>query len=277
MINIGKLNTLEVVKEVDFGLYLDGDEKGEILLPKRYVPVNCKVGDQLEVFIYTDSEDRIIATTETPKGMVGDFVYLKVVEVNAIGAFMDWGLMKDLLVPFREQRQDMEVDKSYVVAIYFDEESERIAASAKLDGFLNDTPPDFQLGQEVDLFITNITPIGYKAIVNDTHSGVLYKNEVFSHLDKGEKVKGYIKKIRADGKIDLSMQRAGNQKVENLNDIILAKLKENDGFLALTDKSPPELIYHHFGQSKKTFKKAVGALYKQKLIVLEKGGMRLVT
>lgn len=275
MVEIGKMNTLDIVKEVDFGLYLDGGPKGEILLPKRYVPETYEIGGPIEVFIYTDSEDRIIATTEKPLAMVGDLAFLQVVSVNQIGAFLDWGLAKDLLVPFREQRAKMVVGEWHMVAVYLDEESERVAASAKLDEFLNQTPGNFHIGQEVNLQIWSQTPIGFKVIINDAHLGMLYKDEVFQKLDRGQRMKGYIKKVREDNKIDLSLQRPGLGKVEQLSSEILEKLKKEGGFLAMTDKSHAELIYSVFGESKKTFKKAIGALYKQRLILLEKNGIRL--
>lgn len=276
MVEVGKLNTLDIVKEVDFGLYLDGGAKGEILLPKRYVPETYEIGGQIEVFIYTDSEDRIIATTEKPHAMVGDIAFLEVVAVNEIGAFLDWGLVKDLLVPFREQRTKMQVGESHIVAIYLDLDSERIAASAKLEDFLEMTSEDFQAGEEVYLQIWSQTPIGFKTIINGKFLGMLYKDEVFQTLKRGQRLKGYIKKIRPDGKIDLALQRPGKDKVDQLSDKILEKLISEDGFMTITDKSHAEIIYSVFGESKKTFKKAVGALYKQRKITLEKGGIRLV-
>lgn len=276
MIEIGKMNTLRIVKEVDFGLYLDGGVKGEILLPKRYVPEQYEIDGMLEVFIYTDSEDRLIATTEKPHAMVGDIAYLEVLAVNEIGAFLDWGLAKDLLVPFREQRTKMQVGESHIVAVYLDEESERIAASAKLDDFLETTSDDYEAGQEVLLQIWSKTPIGFKVIINDNHLGMLYKDEVFQNLERGQRMKGFIKKVREDKKIDLTLHKPGKDKIDDLADSILAKLKDEGGFLAVTDKSNPELIYNIFGESKKTFKKAIGGLYKKRLISLEEKGIRLV-
>jgi predicted RNA-binding protein (virulence factor B family) len=276
MAEIGKLNRLKVVKELNFGLYLDGAEHGEILLPIRYVPGGTKIGDELEVFIYYDSEDRIIATTETPLAMIDDFALLKVVSVNAIGAFLDWGLSKDLLVPFREQKQTMQEGRWYMVRVYFDKTSKRIAASAKLDSFLDNLPPDYKEGQEVDLIVCNETELGYKAIVNKLHWGMLYKSEVFQPLEKGQKIKGFIKKVREDEKIDLSLTKPGYRKVDDISDKILAYLGNNHGFMAVTDKSSPDIIYSLFGISKKAYKMAIGGLYKKGYISLEDSGVRLV-
>ncbi|MEN8120948.1 MAG: S1-like domain-containing RNA-binding protein [Bacteroidota bacterium] len=277
MLKIGKLNILKIVKEVDFGLYLDGGEEyGEILLPKRYMPENYKIEDDLEVFIYKDSEDRVIATTETPNAMVGDFALMEVVSVNKFGAFLDWGLLKDLLVPFREQKKDMEKGKSYVVFVYLDDETKRIAASSKLDKFLDNVPVDYEPNQEVDLFIANKTDIGYKAIINKLHWGILYENEVFKPLDRGQKLKAYIKKIREDEKIDLYLHKAGYDKVDALTEKILETLNDEGGFLEINDKTPSTIIYEIFGESKKTFKKALGALYKKRLIDIENKGIKLL-
>ncbi len=275
MTEIGKLNTLKVVKELDFGIYLDGKQLGEILMPKRYVPTACKVGDELEAFVYLDSEDRLIATTEKPFAMVGDFVLLKVVGANAVGAFLDWGLPKDLFVPFREQRQKLEVGKHYVVFIYLDATTNRIVASAKPERFLDRQPANFEEGQEVDLMILNQTDLGYKAMVNQIHTGVLYKSEVFQPLEKGDITKGFIRKIRPDGKIDLILHKPGYEKVDDITKQILDKLKAQNGFIALTDKSSVEAIYELFQVSKKTYKKAIGALYRERLITIEDGGIRL--
>lgn len=275
MAEIGKLNTLRVVKEVDFGLYLDGGEHGEILLPKRYVPENCKPEDEIEVFIYLDSEDRIIATTETPRIMVGEFASLKAISVTQMGAFLDWGLMKDLFVPFREQKQKMEEGKYYIVTVYVDHETKRLVGSAKIEKFLDNLPPDYEPGQEVDLVIAGETDLGFNAIINNKHLGVLYKNEVFKPLRKGENIKGYIKKIREDEKIDLLLQKPGYAKVDDISMKIVDVLKKHNGFLPVTDKSDPETIYELFGVSKKTYKKAIGSLYKFRLIEIEDKGIRL--
>ncbi|MCP4268889.1 MAG: GntR family transcriptional regulator, partial [Candidatus Brocadiaceae bacterium] len=261
----------------DFGIYLDGGEHGEILLPSRYVPENCKVDEILKVFIYLDSEDRFIATTEKPYAMVGDFVLLKVVSVSSVGVFLDWGLPKDLMVPFREQSPNMEEDKSYMVRIYVDKKSNRIAATTRLDRYLDNEPACFQVGEEVGLLICNQTDIGYKAIINNTHWGVLYTNEVFQPLKSGQVIKGYIKKVRNDNKIDLSLHKPGYERVDDVTEIILNVLKQKGCFLPVTDKSTPETIYKLFGVSKKTYKKAIGAIYKKKLITIENDGIRLNT
>ena len=275
MTEIGKLNRLVVVKELDQGVYLDGDDLGEILLPGRYVPRDCKPGSSIEVFIYRDSEDRIVATTQMPFVMVGQFAALKVVDINSSGAFLEWGLDKDLLVPFREQKKKMEEGKSYVVFVYLDDKTNRIAASSKLDKFLDGQPACFQQDQEVDLLVCEQTEIGYKAIINNTHWGMLYKNEVFGQLEPCRHIKGFIKKVRDDGKIDLSLQRPGYEKVDGVTGRIIHTLKEKRGFIPITDKSSPEIIYEMFGVSKKTYKKAIGALYKKRIITLEEDGIRL--
>ncbi len=277
MAEIGVFNNLRVIKEVDFGVYLDGGEHEEILLPRRYVPENCKVDDNVRVFIYLDSEDRFIATTETPYAMVGDFALLKVVAVESVGAFLDWGLLKDLLVPFGEQSPTMEIGKSYIVRIYVDKQSNRIAATTRLDRYLDNEPGNFHAGQEVELLICNQTDIGYKAIINGMHWGVLYSNEVFQPLKSGQATKGYIKKVRDDNKIDLSLHKTGYERVDDITDTILTVLKEQGGFISVTDKSSPETIHKLFGVSKKTYKKAIGAIYRKKLITIENDGIRLIS
>ena len=275
MAEIGKYNKLRVIKEVDFGVYLDGEKEGEILMPLRYVPKDCQVGDYVDVFLYLDSEDRLVATTEKPYAQVGEFAMLRVKSANKIGAFLDWGIMKDLLVPFREQKVTMTEERSYLVCIYVDEETQRIAASAKLNKFLDKTLPEYAVGQEVELIIESETDLGYKAIINNSHWGILYENEVFEQLAKGLKLKGYIKKIRTDNKIDLSLHPLGYDKVDPITQMILDELKKERGFIAVSDKSDAELVYRVFGISKKSFKQAVGALYKRRLITIEKDGIRL--
>jgi len=276
MAEIGKLNNLRVVKEVDFGLYLDGGEHGEILIPKRYVPENCKPEDIIEVFIYLDSEDRIIATTEKPFIKVGEFAMLQVAAVTPMGAFLDWGLPKDLFVPFREQKQKMEEGKWYIVTCYLDYDTKRLVASAKIEKYLDNLPPEYEAGEEVDLLVSGETDLGFNAIINSKHLGVLYKNEVFQPIKKGDRIKGYIKKIREDEKIDLILQKAGYQKVDDISMKIFQVLKDHDGFLNVTDKSDPDKIYDLFGVSKKTFKKAIGSLFKLRIINIEDNGIRLV-
>ncbi len=273
---IGKYNTLKVSKEVDFGLYLYDNEYGEILLPKSQVSPLTKVGDNIEVFLYKDSEDRLIATSKEPIATVDEFAVLKVKSVDKIGAWLEWGLDKDLLAPFREQKQDMEADKSYLVYIYLDDESQRIVASSKLDKYLNNTPAEYEIGQKVNILISNQTDIGYIAIINNTHSGLIYKNEVFRKLSRGQKLEAYIKKVRDDDKIDLSLEPAGYEKIDSFAKSILTELKQSGGFLPLNDKSQPDDIYNAFKTSKKNFKKAIGSLYKEKLIAIEEKGIRLI-
>jgi len=276
MVRIGKTSTLEVVKFTDQGAYLDGGPYGEILLPNRYVPTGCNEEDELEVFIFFDSEDRIVASTDFPKVMADEFGYLKVVSVTPFGAFLDWGLPKDLLAPFREQAEKMEQDKSYLVRVYVDHTTGRIVASSKINKYLDKEEIDFFEGNEVDLIISNKTDLGYNAIINGKHLGVLYFNEIFKPIKTGDKIKGFIKKIREDKKIDLSLEKQGYDKVDPISLEILEKLKANNNFLPYSDKTDPEIIKESLGISKKTFKKAIGLLYKNKLISIEEEGIRLI-
>ena len=275
-IKLGKYNQLEVVKEVDFGVYLNGDEDGEILLPKRYVPEGTKPGDILNVFIYLDMEERLVATTLQPYVQVGEFACLQVAWVNQFGAFLDWGLMKDLFVPFREQKMKMQKGKRYVVHVHLDEESYRIVASAKVEHYLSTEMPEYQPGQEVNVMVWQRTDLGYKVIVENQFSGMLFHNEVFQPLEAGMHLSAFVKQVRPDGKIDLELQKAGVRKVDDFSEVLLQYIKDNDGFTPLNDKTDAEVIYQAFGVSKKTFKKAVGDLYKKRLVVLEEGGIRLV-
>lgn len=277
MIQIGKYNTLRVVKVVDFGVYLDGEEKGEILLPNEYVPKNCFPDDELKVFIYFDSEDRIIATTETPHIQVGEFAFMKVVSVTSVGAFMDWGLRKDLLVPFREQREKMTEGKSYLVYAYVDQTTSRIVATAKIEKYVDNVPVDYRKGQEVDILIARKTDIGYSVIINNRHWGVIYENEIFRPVKPGQKLKAYIKAIRKDEKIDVSLQKQGYDRVGVVCGRILEKLKDNGGVLDISDKTSPEVIYNLFECSKKDYKKALGALFREKKIELAGDEVRLKT
>lgn len=270
------MNELEVVKIVDFGVYLDGGPHGEILMPKRYVPENCQVGDQVDVFIYLDSEDRLVATTDNPLVMAGEFALLKVVSVSRVGAFLDWGLPKDLLVPFREQQVPMEEGRSYLVFVYVDDETNRIVGSSKLDKFVDNLPVDYDAGEEVDLIIAGKTDLGYKAIIDNSHWGLIFGNEVFRPLKIGDRMKGYIKQVRPDEKIDLVLQQPGYEKIDGISQSVLDKLKASGNFLPVTDKTDPDEISRIFGISKKNFKKAIGALYKQRLITLEENGIRAV-
>ena len=274
-IQLGKFNRLEVVKEVDFGVYLNGDEDGEILLPTRYVPENCKPGDVLNVFIYLDMDERLIATTLKPYVQVGQFACLEVAWTNQYGAFLNWGLMKDLFVPFREQKMKMQQGNRYVVHAHLDEESYRIVASAKVERYLSKEKAPYERGEEVECMVWQKTDLGFKVIVDNKYSGMLFKNEIFQQICTGMKLKAYVKQVREDGKIDLELQKRGVQKVDDFSTVLLDFIKEHDGHTALNDKSDAEEIYNTFGVSKKTFKKAVGELYKKRLIVLEEGGIRL--
>lgn len=277
MIKIGETVQLNVVKIVEFGCYLDAEELGEVLLPKKYMPQDLSIGNSIKVFLYLDSEDRPVATTQTPKAVVGEFAYLKVVAVNDVGAFLDWGLEKDVLVPFAEQHRPMEVGRSYLVYLYLDKIDGRITASSKINKFLDDEKPHhFKPRQVVDLIIANSTDLGYKVIINHSHWGVLYKDEVFQRLSFGQYKKGYIKHIRPDGKIDLSLQ-GGQETRDKYAKIIINYLKKQNGFAPLHDKSDPQLISELFGMSKGAFKKAIGGLYKSKIISIEKDGIRLLS
>ena len=275
MANIGKFNTLSVIAITGNGAYLDAGELGEILLPNRYLPTDCQVDDKIEVFIYLDSADRLVATTERPYGQVDEFVSLKVVQINKMGAFLDWGLKKDLLVPFNQQHKKMELNRHYLVRIYLDTRTERIAASSKLDKYIDIWPADYQAGEKVDLVIAQKTDLGFKAIINNQHWGLLYNNEIFQPLRVGKKITGYIKQVREDGRIDLALSRTGRGKVMDFSDALLIHLAENQGFSPLHDKSSPEDIKRTMGVSKKTFKATVGNLLKKGKITLVENGIRL--
>jgi predicted RNA-binding protein (virulence factor B family) len=275
MLNIGKINTLTIVKKQGPDIYLDNGLSAKVLLADKKPPENCHVGDALEVFVYVDSEGHLAATTKIPLAQVDDIAWLKVVSLNYVGAFLDWGLPKDLLVPFSEQHHEMEVGKSYLVKVFLDDKN-RIAATTKIDRFIEDESIDFEVGQKVSLIIADKTELGFKAIVDNTHWGLLYQNELFQPVRRGQKLNGYIKQIREDGKIDLILQEPGYGKVVSLTDTILIKLNKNNGALDLSDKSPPEAIYATFGVSKKVFKQAIGALYKKQLITIDKDGIKLV-
>ncbi len=275
MARIGAFNTLEIVKQVDFGVYLDGADLGEILLPTKNVPDSAEVGDKIDVFIYLDSSDRIIATTRKPLAKVGEFASLEVVAVNNVGAFLDWGLEKDLMVPFGEQKQRLEVGKRYLVFVYIDRVDKRITASAKIDKFLDHTEVKYQAGDAVELIIGGQTDLGFKAIVNNAHWGVIYKDEVFEYLKPGGKRKGFIKRIREDGKIDLTLTRPAGEQRDELSQKVLDELNKLGGYLAISDKSPPEVIYKKFSVSKRIYKQTLGGLFKQGLITIEPKGIRL--
>ncbi len=275
MANIGKFNMLSVIALTENGAYLAAQELGEVLLPNRYVPENLQVGDTLKVFLYLDSADRLVATTLIPKVQVDEFASLKVVQVNKMGAFLDWGLPKDLLVPFNQQHSTMEVGKYYLIRAYLDMRTERIAASSKLDKFIDIYPADYNEGDQVDIIIASKTDLGFKAIINNQHWGLLYNNEIFQPLRLGKKITAYIKKVRDDGRIDLILTRSGKRKVLDFKETLLAQLAQHDGFLPLHDKSSPELIKRHLGVSKKTFKSTVGNLLKEGKISLSAEGISL--
>lgn len=274
LVDIGRFNKLKITKLVDFGAYLDGGEDGEILLPRKFVPENPQVGDELEVFICYDSEDRLMATTEKPQAQVGEFAYLTVVAATRVGAFLAWGLDKDLFLPFSEQTHNIRPGDQVVVYIYLDN-TDRIASSMRVERFFAEERGEYEVGQAVDLLIYNRTDLGFKAIINGDHAGMLYHNEVFQPLKIGQKLRGFIRNIRAeDGKIDLSLQKTGHQGAEDVGPKILEQLQKNNGFLALTEKTPPEKIYDLFGVSKKKYKIALGGLYKQRLITIDDDGIR---
>ncbi|MBN2635073.1 MAG: GntR family transcriptional regulator [Prolixibacteraceae bacterium] len=276
MTEIGKINKLSVVRETENGVYLDGVELGEILMPQKFVTQEVKNSGVASVFVYTDSEDRLVATTENPKAMVNDFAYMQVVSVNRYGAFLDWGLPKDLLVPFSEQKATMVEDRFYLVHIFLDVITKRLVASAKIEKFLDNTPPEYKVGEEVDLLIADETDLGFKAIINNEHWGMIYKNQVFQPIKTGQRTKGFINKIREDEKIDLLLEKPGYEKVDSIAGKILEELKENNGFMAVSDKTSPEMIQAMFGISKKNFKKAIGSLYKNRLIDFVSDGIKLI-
>ena len=276
MISLGRTFELVVVKTVDFGFYLDADEWGDVLLPRKLAPKDLQDGDSVSVFLYLDSEDRPIATTKVPKAQVGEFAYLEVVATTPVGAFLDWGLEKDVLVPFSEQHRPMEEGKSYLVYLYLDDQDGRITASSKIDKFLDDERPHFfKDRQAVSLIIGNTTDLGYKAIVNNTHWGVLHQQDVFQRLSFGQSIKGFIKRVRPDKKLDLTLQ-GGQETRDRYQKTILDYLSRHDGFSPLNDKSDPQEISRVFGMSKGAFKKSIGGLYKQRLITIEKDGIRTV-
>ena len=275
-IELGKYNQLEVVKEVDFGVYLDGGDDGEILLPARYVPEECHPGDMLNVFIYLDSEERLVATTLQPYVQVGEFAYLEVAWTNEFGAFLNWGLMKDLFVPFREQKMKMQKGRRYMVHVHVDDESYRIMGSAKIERYFSKEFPSYHSGQKVSVMAWQKTDLGYKMIIENKYAGLVYQGEIFQELLPGMQLEAYVRQVREDGKIDLTLQKDGARKVDNFADQLLQYIEDEGGFTSFNDKSEAEAIYETFGVSKKTFKKAVGELYKKRLIVLEPEGIRLV-
>lgn len=271
MLNIGKFNTLKVLKIVDFGIYLDGGNGISILLPVRYISKAINIGEELEVFIYTDSEDRLIATTETPFTQVGKFSYLDVKSVNKIGAFLDWGLMKDLLVPFSEQRSRMKQGGRYLVYTYLDDTTKRIVASSKIEKFLGNTIPLYAKGTKVHCLICDENDIGYKVIVENLHKGIIYKNQVYKNLEIGDEIDGFVKQIRDDNKIDVTINDIAINRIDELAKRFHNFISINGGSTSLGDKSSPEEIKAIMSCSKKDLKKAIGLLYKQHLITINNG------
>ena len=274
-IKLGDYNRMTVVKKVDFGMYLDGGDEGEILLPARYVPEGTRPGDEIDVFVYLDQDERPVATTQRPKARVGEFACLEVAWVNEYGAFLDWGLMKDLFCPFREQKKRMERGSSYVVYVTVDEDSYRMMASAKVERYLSQERPRYHHGDEVDLLVWQKTELGFKVIVDNKFSGLVYQDQIFRYLTTGDRLKGYIDHIRQDGKIDVTLQPTGRRQTEEFSETLLEYLRSNNGHCDLGDKSPAELIADRFKVSKKAYKKAVGDLYRRRLITIGDDGITL--
>ncbi len=275
MIKIGERASLRIVREKPVGVFLDAENLGEILLPRREMPVEWELESYVDVFIYLDSEDRLVATLKQPRAVPGEFARLKCVANTAVGAFLDWGLPKDLLVPFREQKVRMEVGKSYLVKLLVDEESGRLIATTRIARHIDNTPAIYATGDVVDLTVYGKTPMGYKAIINGAHTGLIFANEVFQDLAHGEKLKGYVAAVRADGKVDLTLHPPGRERVDDLEKQIMGELVARGGFLALTDKSPAEEIYEELGVSKRTFKQTLGALMRKRLVTQTDTGIRL--
>ena len=274
-IELGKFNQLEVVKEVDFGVYLDGGEEGEILLPTRYVPEDCKIGDFLNVFLYLDMDERLIATTLTPLVQVGQFACLEVAWVNQFGAFLNWGLMKDLFVPFSEQKMKMQVGRKYVIHAHLDDESYRIVASAKVERYLSKDRPEYASGDEVNILIWQKTDLGFKVIVDNRFQGLIYDSQIFEDIHTGDRMKGYVSNVREDGKIDLMAQPSGRRHTKDFAEALLEYLHGNGGTCPLGDKSDAEDIKNMFHVSKKVFKSAVGDLYRRRLISISDKSIKL--
>ena len=275
-IQLGAFNRLTIVKEVDFGLYLDGGDEGEILLPRRYVPATYKIGDEIDVFLYLDQDERLVATTEQPLAQVGDFAYLECSWVNEYGAFLNWGLMKDLFCPFREQKKRMEIGSSYIVYVTIDEESYRMMASAKVEHFLSKDKPPYKAGDEVQILVWQKTDLGFKAIIDNAYAGLIYRDQIFKYVHTGDRMKAYVANVRPDGKIDLTLQHTGRQQTLDFSETLLTYLHEHGGSCDLGDKSDAEEIKARFEVSKKVYKKAIGDLYRRRLITISDGGIHLV-
>ncbi|ELJ8821991.1 S1-like domain-containing RNA-binding protein [Vibrio parahaemolyticus] len=276
MIKIGQINSLEVIKKADFGVFLDGDDYGSVLLPNKHVPEGTELGDHIEVFLYFDSESQLAATIDKPFAQVGEWGLMKIEGINQTGAFVNWGIKeKDLLIPFSEQRARFTAGQNILVYVYTDKASGRIVGTTKFNKWLDKTPANYEVNEEVDLIIAERSQLGYKAIVNGKHWGMIFPSDVFGKLFIGKKLKGYIKQVREDGKIDLSLQKVGVAKMDDLSSKIIDLLEKKGGFLPLNDKSSPEAIFDAFRTSKGTYKKTIGGLYKQGKIVIEKDGIRL--
>jgi len=276
MIELGRINNLEILRDTSVGLFLGDDEGNDVLLPNKYVPANYEIGESIKVFCYLDYDERPVATTLEPDIMLGEFRLLQVAEVNEFGAFMQWGLEKHLLVPFREQRDKMKEGQWYVIHCYLDERSGRLVGSNKLDRFLSNDSVDLKEWEQVDLVVTRQTDLGWEVIVNERHKGLVYFNEVFKPINIGDVIPGCIKTIRKDNKLDISLQPLGSKVLEPAAKKIYEVLKENGGFLGLHDKSEPEKIRDVFQMSKKTFKKGLGTLYKDRKIKIEPDGITLI-
>ena len=276
-IRLGEINNLKAVKQVPFGYYLDGGRiHGEILLPQNEVVGNVTIDEDVEVFLYLDQEERLIATMRKPLAQVGDFAFLEVAWVNNFGAFLNWGLMKDLFVPFREQKMKMLKGQSYIVHIHLDKDSSRIMASAKVERYLDSGYAPYRRGDKVDILVWQKTDLGFKVIIDNRWGGLLYDSQVFRELHTGVRTRAYINKVREDGKIDVTLTRQGQEGVTDFSDVLLEYIKDNGGYCSLGDKSPAEDIAYTFNVSKKVFKKAVGDLYKRRLIAISDNGLRLV-
>ena len=281
MLKLGDYNTLKVIKQVDFGLYLDGGDEGEVLLPKRYCTPQMHIGDELQVFIYLDQDERIVATTESPLAKVGEFAWLEVAWINQYGAFLKWGLMKDLFCPFREQKQRMVQGRSYIVYVKEDEQSHRLMATAKVDKYIEtvnweEEGGKLKHGMAVDCLVWQKTDLGFKAIIDNKYQGQLYDNQIFQPIHSGNRITAYIDHVRQDGKIDLTLQPTGHRHTLDFAEVLLRYLYENNGFCDLSDNSPAELIADRFKVSKKAYKRAVGDLYRRRLITISDDGISLV-
>jgi hypothetical protein len=272
---LGEMNTLTVVKSLEFGVYLDGQDLGEILLPRKQVPEDCQIGDQLDVFLYHDTENRLIATIQRPLATIGEIGFMKVTAVTAVGAFLEWGIPKNLFVPFSEQQPRMNKGESHLVAVYYDEKSQRITGSARLNKFIGKEQLDLVAGQEVDIIVAKRTPAGFKVVVADAAWGLVYHSDIFQSVTVGQRLTAYIKAAREDGRFDLLLQKPGYEKVPDVADTILDALRAHGGFLPVSDDSPPAEIQRLFGISKKTFKKALGALYKSRFVTIQEDGIAL--